>query len=161
MVNRIRELLAHLDITPSKLADRMEIPRSTISHILSERNKPSLEFIQKLMEKFPDINTEWLLKGNGNMMGHPKDLFSDLDITDTPPKKNTSTVLPLENNAERVTVQDETKDLNLTKESVKEKVHQMSHNEQLVHPKNPIKRIVKIITFYQDNTFEEYLPSHE
>jgi transcriptional regulator with XRE-family HTH domain len=161
MVNRIRELLIHLDISPSRLAERMDIPRSTISHILSERNKPSLEFIQKLMEKFPEINIEWLLKGKGNMLGQHKDLFSELDKPGTAARKNADPVLPRENNAEPASVQQESKDLILKGEPVKEKVHQMSQNEQMMHPENQKKRIIKIITFYQDNTFDEYRPAQD
>lgn len=53
--------------TPSIFADEIGVQRSSISHILSERNKPSLELVQKLLTRFRDLNSDWLLFGIGKM----------------------------------------------------------------------------------------------
>ena len=53
--------------TPSLFADEIGVQRSSISHILSERNKPSLELVQKLLTRFRDLNSDWLLFGIGKM----------------------------------------------------------------------------------------------
>ncbi|MDP4223940.1 MAG: helix-turn-helix transcriptional regulator, partial [Bacteroidota bacterium] len=44
---------------------------SGISHILSGRNKPSLDFVLKMLERYPFISTEWLLFGKGSMYSEP------------------------------------------------------------------------------------------
>lgn len=55
-------------ISSTQLAEKMGVQRSSISHILSGRNKPSFDFIVKLMEQFPELNADWVLLGKGNML---------------------------------------------------------------------------------------------
>lgn len=68
MVNRIRELLEARQLSPTQFADLIGVGRPVISHILSERNKPSLEVVQKVLDAFPDISLSWLMKGTGPML---------------------------------------------------------------------------------------------
>ena len=49
------------NLSASAFADKIEVQRSSISHILSGRNKPSLEFIQKVLTAFPKVSSDWLL----------------------------------------------------------------------------------------------------
>jgi len=67
MVERIREILQANNLTPTQFADSIGVARPIISHILSGRNKPSLEVVQKITEAFPAISLSWLLKGVGTM----------------------------------------------------------------------------------------------
>jgi len=53
-------------LTASALADEIDFNRSTISHLISGRNKPSLEFVMKLLQKFPEVNWDWLVLGRGS-----------------------------------------------------------------------------------------------
>lgn len=53
-------------ISASNFAETIEVPRSSISHILSGRNKPSLEFVLKTIETYQEVDLYWLLKGIGN-----------------------------------------------------------------------------------------------
>jgi transcriptional regulator with XRE-family HTH domain len=50
-------------LSSSQMADKIGVQRSAISHILSGRNKPSLDFILKLLRAFSDVSSDWLLKG--------------------------------------------------------------------------------------------------
>ena len=54
-------------LSPTQFAAAINIQRSTLSHILSGRNNPSLDFIIKVVETFPDINLDWLARGVGEM----------------------------------------------------------------------------------------------
>ena len=47
-------------------ADKIGVQRSSISHILSGRNKPSLDFILKVTNEFTDVDIYWLLNGKGS-----------------------------------------------------------------------------------------------
>jgi DNA-binding XRE family transcriptional regulator len=67
MITRIRELLETRQLTPTQFADLIGVGRPVISHILSERNKPSLEVVQKIISAFPDVSLHWLLTGIGSM----------------------------------------------------------------------------------------------
>jgi len=51
----------------SQLADNIGVNRATISHILSGRNKPSIDFLQKLLSAYPNLNANWLITGIGYM----------------------------------------------------------------------------------------------
>ncbi|MFD1875355.1 helix-turn-helix domain-containing protein [Hymenobacter bucti] len=68
MITRIRELLEARQLSPTQFADLIGVGRPVISHILSERNKPSLEVVQKIISAFPDISLPWLLAGTGPML---------------------------------------------------------------------------------------------
>ncbi len=68
MIERIKLLLSVKNLSPAQLALEIGVQRSGISHILSGRNKPSLDFIMKILESYPEINESWLLMGNGEML---------------------------------------------------------------------------------------------
>jgi transcriptional regulator with XRE-family HTH domain len=68
MITRIRELLEARQLSPTQFADLIGVGRPVISHILSERNKPSLEVVQKIIGAFPELSMPWLLAGTGPML---------------------------------------------------------------------------------------------
>ena len=59
--------MKHCDVTAAQLAEALGIQRSRISHILSGRNKPSLDFVLKLLAAYPDLNLHWLVTGQAPM----------------------------------------------------------------------------------------------
>lgn len=64
-IERLEHLLHYYDINASAFADKIQVQRSSISHLLSGRNKPSLEFVLKVVKNFPEVNLYWLLNGKG------------------------------------------------------------------------------------------------
>ncbi|AMJ66073.1 helix-turn-helix domain-containing protein [Hymenobacter sp. PAMC 26628] len=68
MVDRIRALLLARQLSPTQFADAIGVARPIVSHILSGRNKPSLEVVQKVLAAFPDLAMPWLLSGMGPML---------------------------------------------------------------------------------------------
>ena len=64
--NRLKKILEHHQLTASLFADKIGVQRSSISHILSGRNKPSLDFILKVTNTFSDVDIYWLLNGKGS-----------------------------------------------------------------------------------------------
>ncbi|MBO2007675.1 helix-turn-helix domain-containing protein [Hymenobacter negativus] len=67
MVERIRTLLETRQLTPTQFADAIGIARPIVSHILSGRNKPSLEVVQRILAAMPELSMPWLLNGTGPM----------------------------------------------------------------------------------------------
>ena len=65
---RIKKWLQNNDLKASVFADKIGVNRATVSHILSGRNKPSIDFIEKMIRNFPDLNSDWLLIGEGFML---------------------------------------------------------------------------------------------
>lgn len=66
-INRINELMEEYQLNASSLADKIGVQRSSLSHILSKRNNPSLDFILKINENFEKIDLNWLLFGENSI----------------------------------------------------------------------------------------------
>lgn len=65
---RIRLLMQSRSLNPTQFADEIGVQRSSISHILSGRNNPSLDIVTKILNRFPDIDSNWLVLGKGSLV---------------------------------------------------------------------------------------------
>ena len=72
MHSRLKYWMEMEALKSSKLADIIGVNRATISHILSGRNKPSIDFLQKLLSNYPELNANWLISGVGDMKENQK-----------------------------------------------------------------------------------------
>ncbi len=63
---RLQKVIDYYGESASSFAEKISVQRSSISHILSGRNKPSLEFVLKILSSFPEVELYWLLNGKGN-----------------------------------------------------------------------------------------------
>jgi DNA-binding XRE family transcriptional regulator len=91
MVDRIKQVMEHFEETPNSFAEKVGVNRSNLTHIFSGRNQPSLDFAKKVLKAFPEVSTEWLIMGVGNMIKDPAeevpvqrtfiqtDLFGEMD----------------------------------------------------------------------------------
>ena len=125
-IARLQRIMDYYDLNASALADNLGVLRSSISHLLSERNKPSLDFVLKIVDKYPEVDLYWLLYGKGTF---PKE-----------EKKPAPTPLPTEIPFPEV---------NALENSEKEK-----NVAAEISVKKQKKQIQKIIFFYEDNSFE-------
>jgi len=139
MKERIIEFLKAENKTSAQLAEEIGVQPSGISHIISGRNKPSLDFVLKMIEKYKFISTDWLLFGKGSMYKEPvmQDLF-EVSERSYPGQSGVETP--------------EQKDL---PDEVKTGI---SKDNSL---KDPDMKIEKIVWFYSDNSFREYKPSQK
>lgn len=87
MVDRIRTLLQVRQLSTTQFADAIGVARPVISHILSGRNKPSLEVVQRILAAFPDLSMAWLLNGTEPM------LTSTAVAAEVPPAPRPATTL--------------------------------------------------------------------
>jgi len=79
MVNRIKWTMDHFKLSASEFADKIGVQRSAVSHVLSGRNKPSLDFLIKIKKQYPTINLDWLVLGSGNPLSkQDSDLFGNI-----------------------------------------------------------------------------------
>lgn len=146
MVERILEVLKMKNFSPSQFAEEIGVQRSNISHIISGRNKPSLEFIQKIIKRFPDINPDYILSGQGTLlrdgsqttMEFDQNLSSEGEIPQEMP-------LELEKNE---FLRPKKKASATSGEKIREKLEKSGDDS----------KIEKIVYFYKDNTFREYYP---
>ena len=166
MNERIQLILKTKNISASKFADEIGVQRSSISHILSGRNNPSLDFIQKTLKRFPDISPDWILSGKGSMYTEP-DLFTTIE---EPKQEKIVEKEVLEDSydtkiEEKVTLLDEVEEVQVpkaTKTAQPKIVSKPKDTEENKSPgiiMKPIgKKIERIIIFYSDKSCIEYIP---
>ena len=96
LVDRIKKLMDTHELSAAAFSDRIGVQRSSISHILSERNKPSLDFVLKILNAFPTVSSDWLLMGQQQQ----ETLFTKTEPATTPSAPSNASVLtPLKNEA--------------------------------------------------------------
>lgn len=207
MVERIKQVMDYEQMSPTAFADKININRSSLTHIFSGRNQPSLDVAKKILVAFPEISTEWLIMGMGEMLQpisaepdkpvtktvdnmQQTDLFSgteDALVHDAATKVADDEPI-MDSKGEETTVEIDEKDIPAETEDAQPIVEQVvteprQTNEPSVRPtrgrtrvsesrisavgprrerilNSPSdKKIVKIVFFYEDRSFEEYRPS--
>ncbi len=89
---RMNQVMEYYDLSAAGFADKIDVGRSSISHILSGRNKPSLEFVMKVVKSFPEVELYWLLNGKGSFPKSTADVVKKSEKV--APKINSSTPSP-------------------------------------------------------------------
>lgn len=156
MKERLQQLLNKEQLTPVRFAEIVGVQRSSVSHILSGRNNPSLDFIQKILLKFPQINSDWLINGIGELyrdnvttrQAKTPGLFEQTKEEDRIPyltqsalKETDSHQKPMNDSTSRPTT---------------ERIQPNSdHAASEIGTPSEIERI---IVFYRDRSFREYKP---
>ena len=150
---RIQQIISTKGLSPSKFADIIGVQRSGISHILSGRNKPGLELLNKILINFPDISGDWLITGEGEALKNRK-------RTPEPQQQ----LFPSGNTVKKEV---QVEEINVNREE-DPPVYQKQDNkkretivQQSIIPAENNKSIEKIVIFYTDRTFREYSPDEE
>lgn len=68
---RLQKVIDYYNESASSFAEKIGVQRSSISHILSGRNKPSLDFVMKILHSYPEVELYWLMNGKGNFPTQP------------------------------------------------------------------------------------------
>ena len=67
MKDRISALMKYMGMSQKDFANEIRISPGTLSSIFSGRNKPTLNTLNNIHERFPEVNMDWLMNGNGEM----------------------------------------------------------------------------------------------
>jgi transcriptional regulator with XRE-family HTH domain len=95
---RIQVILKMHHLTPSAFADKIGVQRSSLSHVLSGRNKPGLDFLEKILLHFPRVNAHWLITGK---VAEVKSISHDQNESAVPsPKESIQQISNTSNNQE-------------------------------------------------------------
>lgn len=153
-VKRLETIFEYYSLTASSFADKINVQRSCISHLLSGRNKPSLDFILKVMENFPEVELLWLLNGKGNF---PKSENQNSEMQPIPTiQKNEKNE---ENNAQDLFSENRVSS-EIQKNPVFEKKSENFLNMEVSNNANNAlninSSIEQIVVFYKDGTFKTY-----
>ena len=116
-------------LSATAFSEEISFNRSTISHLLSGRNKPSLEFVMKVVKHFPEVELYWLLNGKGSFPAQ-----RDLAATSSEPVTN------------------------LAEAKIKTPSQPTAPSIPPSEVKPTAKAIDRIVIFYADGTFKEYRP---
>ena len=149
-IKRLEILLDYYSLNASAFADKIGVQRSSLSHLLSGRNKPSLDFILKILEVFPDVDLYWILNGKGNF---PKN--SDENRSGIIAEKIISAPTPIPQNqiAENLFSPAE---IPVVKNPIENIKTILNENITISTSSNEID---KIVIFYKNGTFKDYKPS--
>lgn len=145
--DKIKQVLTIKNLSPSYLADDIGVQRSSISHILSGRNRPSLDIIQKIVRRFPEFSYEWFLDADIQLSSTDDDLPANETATKaamgrpssaikSPQPQLSASFIPQEK-----PVADDN-GINIPKQDNRAK-----------------PTIDRILIFYTDGTFREYIPA--
>ena len=157
MEERIRKFMEYKGISPSELADTIGVQRSNVTHVLKNRNKPSFQFIEKMLQVYPDLNAKWLLLGTGPMVETSiknRTLFDQLTdpVTTQSPLPEKEELKPMIKEPASV----ETKEIITTPPPIEKKIADNTIQDQFFSPEKPVERL---IVFFKDQTFKVYYPS--
>jgi transcriptional regulator with XRE-family HTH domain len=145
-INRIDTILDYYSLSASAFADALGVQRSGLSHLMSGRNKPSLDLVMKISETYPEVNLYWLLNGTGSF----------------PAKENTSAPLtPTPAPTEKKVPEDSLHSHEPDLFSAPDFTNKENTTEQapiLESTINYSKGIERIVIFYKDGTFKNYNP---
>ena len=156
MEDRIRKFMEYKEISASELADAIGVQRSNVTHVLKARNKPSFQFIEKLLQIYPEINAKWLLLGEGNMIEGISKSRTLFDSIPEPVIHKVNTEKKVESEIVKES------DLSAPMETIstppvadkKEPVNELY--DSFFGSEKPIERM---IVFFKDQTFKVYNPS--
>lgn len=208
MVDRIKQVMEYEQMSPTAFADKININRSSLTHIFSGRNQPSLDIAKKILIAFPEISTEWLIMGMGSMIQEVSaqsapapsvktvdnmqqtDLFfgtedgfmnqDESEVTEAEPVIEEVSMVEQEPAVQETTVKEPQQAI---AEPVKEETIVNDHpivapartrgrgraseshipasntRRERIFNSQGDKKLVKIVFFYEDRSFEEYRPS--
>ena len=143
MKERLFEFLKAENKSSAQLAEEIGVQPSGISHILSGRNNPSLDFVLKMLEKYQFLSTDWLLFGKGSMY---RDIRMQNLFDENIEKKDQSDTKIFKN--EQIKSEFE---ISETSQGTKDKDFPEINRDKAL-------TVSKIVWFYDNNSFEEYLP---
>lgn len=143
--DRLLHILRAKNLTATQFAELMQIQPSNVSHLLSGRNKPSLDFLIKLKEIFPEYNYEWIILGKKPITTNDSNFFSkenDLDKVE---------MIHYDDNVEDTDKDNlqKSQDLNINDNPVDAIIPKTTR----VASPNDLKQIIYV---YDDHTFEVY-----
>ncbi len=157
MVNRIFTFIESLQLTPTEFADTIGVSRASISSIKTGRTQPTLSLVEKIKQRFPEIDINWLILGEGdapivNRSESETELFSDdevkaeIEVTQTSSNDDTTA-----NEYQAVYIAETPRKI--------EEEPQLVNQETNVPVQSTSERkrsVKKVILLYDDGSFEEF-----
>ncbi|MCM1300102.1 MAG: helix-turn-helix domain-containing protein [Alistipes senegalensis] len=157
MKEKLQLLMTQLQLKPGQFARILEINPAIISHILAERNKPGVDLLQKILDKFPQVSPDWLMLDRGDMFRSRGETFSEnrsgVTVADDPLTERSlfpSTEHPTP------TITNAQPDARPETEPTNPALHINTPKTASAN-----KRPSRVVLFYADGTFESFTPNEQ
>ena len=172
---RITKVLEYSGFSASEFADEIDVQRSSISHIISGRNKPSLEFVTKIKNRFPELSWDWIILGTGEM----KQTDSPFPISEKQEENSTPDLFTLidedyknevfvQENIQNETLRELNKSFPSPRKEILSDSQQLDIQENISEVQSIVNKTVtninteskikKIVFFYENGKFEAFEP---
>ena len=146
MLNRIKQIIDKEKLSSTQFATEIGVQRSALSHVLSGRNKPSLDFMMKIKNRYPEINLDWLLLGKGKMVGGKE--IKEVRTVTAAGKEKVQEPKEVQFRIKKDEVDEITEDQEVDIKTARKQAHKEAYSDS---PR-------KIILLYPDDTYETYDP---
>ena len=159
MKDRIRQIMESKKMTQQEFAQFIEVSAPSLSNIFTDRTRPTLNIVEAIKKKIPDINTNWLLFGSGQMYdtlsaAEPSPLPDDMGVQN----ERTSTQEPVLDFFTSSPTPEIVAPQPQNSNSVRN-TRQSSVREEVKIIDKPTRRVTEIRVFYDDQTWESFIPS--
>lgn len=176
---RISKIIEYSELTSSEFADAIDVQRSSISHITSGRNKPSLDFLIKVKEHFPELEWDWLINGIGAMLKRPEpevvsepfdekpkttalpDLFSLINDENFGTTESEDRILPISEEPKTVEHRESYKSEPTAEKEILNDSQRLERNTGFPLPQvieNEENKLKRIVLFFENGKFESFEP---
>ena len=172
---RITKVLEYTGFSASEFADEIDVQRSSISHIISGRNKPSLEFVTKIKNRFPELSWDWIILGTGEM----KQTYSPFPISEKQEENSAPDLFTLidedyknevfvQENIQNETLRELNKSFPSPRKEILSDSQRLDVQEDISEVQNIVNqsitnsttenKIKRIVFFYENGKFEAFEP---
>lgn len=156
MKDRIRQIMESQHMTQQVFADYIGVGAATLSSIFNDRTRPTLNIVEAIKKKIPNINTDWLMFGSGDMYRADMDAPSTSEVTSSAPQRPSSLMLDFDQSASP-TPQNVSPQYN-NSNSVKS-TRPESLREEVKFIDKPQRKVIEIRVFYDDQTWDTFIPA--
>lgn len=153
--DRVKLIIEREQMSVKEFAESINITDATIKHIINGRNNPSYDVMQKILSRYPYINSSWLIMGEGEMYKE------GVSRENTDSNFGSGSLFPDENAfsaTERTDNSKNRKDLALEKHK---KEGEVTINKEVIYQKLPERKVKEIRVFYDDGTYETFKPEKQ
>lgn len=151
---RIKELIEKQDLSNKEFAQRLSINPSIVSHILSGRNKVSLQVVEQIVKEFTNVSLDYLLLGSGSLYKNVTNVNYNSNPTEILEKTQSEEIL--EKNALTPSETSLKKEEEIPSPEIKTPIKKKESDPLLFQ--NPEQEIDQVIIFYADGSFKIYKP---
>ncbi len=146
---RLKKVLEYYQLSASSFAEKIQVQRSSISHLLSGRNKPSLDFVLKVLKEFKEVELYWLLNGEGNFPKEEKKTDFPTTLFSENPKIESKSNNPIiaKSNPQN-TISENPNSQKSSSENLEKEI--------ISNPNFSKSEIERIVVFYKNGSFKNY-----